>query len=271
MFSVNNNLMEGNIPEYFANMPNLQNLDLYSNYFSGSIPAKLAQCDNWKIWQPHYDILPQNNGMLTIEENALYTSTDYSKDGEVFILQKHSIGNGVKLVLMGDFFVDTDMNPGGVYETKMKEAMEYYFSIEPFLSLREYFDVIGIKAVSKHNQINYESAFSTNTITLGSTFDSDKDKCMKFAQKAISNDNLDDVSVIMVLNVFSPYSQADLFGNNFSIAYCPLDEQLQTDKYMVNHEANGHGFGLLADEYLNGIIYFRLVSLYYKDMDFMGK
>ena len=41
----------------------------------------------------------------------------------------------------------------------MKEAMEHYFSIEPFGSLREYFDVVAIKAVSKHSQLNQECAF----------------------------------------------------------------------------------------------------------------
>lgn len=243
------NNLEGTVLEEFADLPLLADLSLQMNRLSGSVPARLVQCDNWKVWQPDLTIIPQQEGSLTVEVESLYTSTDYSKDGEVFTLQKHSKGNGIKLVIMGDLFVDTDMNPEGVYETRMKEAMEHYFSMEPFGSLREYFDVVAIKAVSKHNQLNQECAFSTNTKS-GNIFHGDMDKCMRYAQKAIGNDNLDNVSVIMTLNVYSAVSQAFHFDNGFSIAYCPLDRNLQVSAYMVHHEANGHGFGYLLDEYI---------------------
>ena len=81
-------------------------------------------------------------------------------------------------------------------------------------------------------------------------FYGDMDKCMRYAQKAIGDDNLDNVSVIMALNVYAGMSQAFLYNNGFSIAYCPLDRNLQVSAYMVHHEANGHGFGYLLDEYI---------------------
>ena len=243
------NNLEGSVPEEFADLPLLTDLSLQMNRLSGSVPARLLQCDNWKVWQPDFSIIPQQEWRLTVEVESLYTSTDYSKDGEIFTLQEHSKGNGIKLVIMGDLFVDTDMNPEGVYETRMKEAMEHYFSMEPFGSLREYFDVVAIKAVSKHSQLNQECAFSTNTRS-GNIFYGDMDKCMRYAQKAIGNDNLDNVSVIMALNVYSEVSQAFHFDNGFSIAYCPLDRNLQVSADMVHHEANGHGFGYLLDEYI---------------------
>ena len=65
------------------------------------------------------------------------------KDGEITIMQIHSKGSGIKLVLMGDLFVDKDMGEGGKYETLMKLAMENVFSIEPVKSLRDYFDVFA--------------------------------------------------------------------------------------------------------------------------------
>lgn len=64
---------------------------------------------------------------------------------------------------MGDLFVDIDMETDGVYEQQMKKAVDLYFSVEPFKSLRELYDIVTIKAVSKHNILNKESAFSTNT------------------------------------------------------------------------------------------------------------
>lgn len=163
--SVPNNNLEGSIPAFFANMPNLEHLELRMNHFRGCIPAELLQCNNWKIWQPSRNIIIQKGEyILPLDENSLYTSTDYSRDGEIFMLQEHTKGKSIKIVLLGDLFVDKDMNSGGLYEIKMKEAMEQFFSVEPFKSLREYFDVISIKAVSKHDQLNYECAFSSNTL-----------------------------------------------------------------------------------------------------------
>ena len=43
-----------------------------------------------------------------------YTSTDYSKDGEVMTLQKATFGKGINLVFMGDAYVDKDMGKGGL-------------------------------------------------------------------------------------------------------------------------------------------------------------
>ena len=142
------NQLEGSIPECFANLSNLVDLDLYGNCLSGIVPEKLLQHPNWKKWDPELDILSQRPGYILQIEN-LYASTDFSKDGEVVALQTHSKGNGITIVMMGDQFVDTDMENDGLYETKMKETMEHYFSIEPFKSLRELFDVIMIKAVSE--------------------------------------------------------------------------------------------------------------------------
>ena len=249
------NQLEGSIPECFAYMPNLVDLDLYGNCFSGIVPEKLLQHPNWKKWDPELDILPQRpNYILQIE--SLYASTDFSKNGEVVTLQTHSKGNGITIVMMGDQFVDTDMENGDLYETKMKEAMEHYFSIEPFKSLRELFDVIMIKAVSKNNMMTGETAFSSK---ITDNFVIDIDKCMKYAQKAIRKENLDNVQVIMVQNCYVPIAITFLFQNGFSIANCPLGKG-NTDpndlahpnsaRTLTLHEAGGHGFGYLLDEYL---------------------
>lgn len=68
-------------------------------------------------WDPELDILSQRPGYILQIEN-LYASTDFSKDGEVVALQTHSKGNGITIVMMGDQFVDTDMENDGLYETK---------------------------------------------------------------------------------------------------------------------------------------------------------
>ena len=254
---LNGNNLEGNLPESMGKMSNLKFFYASDNRLSGNIPKKVLDHPNWKYWNPEQYIFEQQSGYkLTVNPKDLYASTDYSMDGEVSILQTHTKGNGIKIVIMGDQFVDMDMVSGGFYETKAKETMEHYFSIEPFKSLRELFDVIMIKAVSKNNMMTGETAFSSKVT---SNFEIDKDKCMEYAKKAIRRDNLDNVQVIMVQNCYVPIANTFLYQNGFSIANCPFGTG-NTDsnnlahpnsaRSLTLHEAGGHGFGYLLDEYL---------------------
>lgn len=150
---------------------------------------------------------------------------------------------------MGDAFVDTDMEAGGKYETMMKKAMESYFSVEPFQSLREYYDVVGIKAVSKNDWIGKETVFEVKYGD-GTYISGNNDKCMEYAQKALNVNDIEDVQVITVLNDVKYAGTCHMYSNGFSIAYCPyVNNSNQSFGEMIHHEANGHGFGFLGDEY----------------------
>lgn len=238
-FWVNNNNLTGTLPKGIAELPLLESLEVQQNRLSGAIPIELYQCSQWSNWDSARKIYPQQDGYILYPENY-YESTDYSKDGEVKILQMHSKGNGIKLVLMGDFFVDIDMNEGGFYDSMMEEAMEDYFSIEPFKSLREYFDVISIKAVSKHNWLGGESAFGT---TIDWSYQ--EDECMKYAQKAVGGDNINDIQIILLVNMDSFGGQGGL-----GIAFCAFQRDSHKDlKSTINHES-GHAFAKIHDEYI---------------------
>lgn len=183
------NNLSGSIPEWIADLPLLKSCNLAYNFFSGAISTKITQTPNWNLWAAEYSIIPQKNDYNLLVD--YYTSTDFSKDGEVVILQTHTKGKGIKLVLIGDLFLDTDMDFDGVYEMRMKEAMEIFFSIEPTKSLQELFDVICIKAVSKNNYLGGETALSTNTTKNGIwTFEFDSDNVRKYVQKAIGMSSL---------------------------------------------------------------------------------
>lgn len=63
--------------------------------------------------------------------------------------------------MMGDGFVDQEL-ADGTYRRVMEKAMENLFTEEPVKSLREYFDVFMINAVSENNDfgMGYKTAFS---------------------------------------------------------------------------------------------------------------
>ena len=250
---VGNNL-EGNLPESIGDLENLQFFYALGNRLSGDIPKKVLNHPNWKYWNPEQYILEQQSGYkLTIRPEDLYASTDYSKDGEISILQTHTKGNGIKVIIMGDQFVDKDMVSGGLYETKAKETIEHYFSIEPFKSLRDFFDVILIKAVSKNDQMSGETAFSTEWIyddSFGTyNFTMDRKRCMEYAQTALKDNDLDNIQIIIMQNCYVNNAITYLYANGFSIANCPYTQGEIDGINKIYHEANGHGFGFLHDEY----------------------
>lgn len=247
---ISRNNIEGNLPEGLAELTNLTEIWLRDNRLQGQIPSKIIQSPLWNTWNPGQTILPQQKGYILYVGNHI--STDFSKDKETFILQTHTKGNGINLVLMGDAFIDVDMESGGKYETMMKKAMESYFSIEPFNSLREYYDVIGIKAVSKNDAIGLETVFETTYAEgSGSTrIRGNNDKCLEYASTALQTTVLNNVQIIVILNDSKWGGTCYLYTNGCSISYSPYiynsDEQFRIN---INHEANGHGFGFLGDEY----------------------
>ncbi len=246
--SLSSNNLEGEIPEELANLHLLESLDLSVNRLSGFIPFELTECERWDSWNPLLRILPQQHG-YTLFVKGSYESTDFSKDGEIVILQTHTKGNGIKVVLMGDLFVDTDMESGGKYEIVMQKAMEAYFSKEPFRSLREYFDVISIKAVSKHNWMSGETALG---FIFSPTLWGDHEKCWEYALKAINKNSLDNVQTVVVLNIPTGSAGYCLRSEN-SIGVVSFGENMDVDFVdFLNHEACGHGFGLFGDDYCYG-------------------
>lgn len=195
--------------------------------------------------------LPEFVHSLFGEPEKPYISSDYSKDGQVLTLQKAIVGEGIDIVFMGDGFVDKDMAADGKYETRMKEAMEHFFSIEPIKSFRNRFNVFCVKAVSKNEGIskNGQTVFSTNYGD-GTEINGDDNKCFEYALKVSSITERSNTFIVTVLNDVKYAGTCYMYGDNASIAYCPfVANNQQAFSEIIHHEAVGHGFGKLADEY----------------------
>lgn len=77
---------------------------------------------------------------------------DDPKNG-IIILQEGSKGNGSYIVIMGDGYSKRHFVPGGNYEVIMRQAYEDFFSVEPYVSLKEYFNVYYINVLSNDDHI----------------------------------------------------------------------------------------------------------------------
>lgn len=167
-----------------------------------------------------------------------YKSTDYSRDGEVLTLQQASVGKGIDLVFMGDMYVDTLLVTGGQYEKDMREAMECFFGIEPYRTLRDRFNVYAVKVVSPNGHDGNEHKFNFNS-----------ELVFEYVQK-IPNVDMDNVTVT-VLDYNPNFSflvsgETGMWESGASIAW--IKEGGPSS--IICHETGGHGFAKLLDEYI---------------------
>ena len=188
-------------------------------------------------------------------------SVDFSEDGKIDTLQQHAKGEGIPIVLMGDGFVDQEL-ADGTYRRVMEKAMENLFTEEPVKSLREYFDVFMINAVSENNDfgMGYKTAFSCKLAGGNSTVIKGDDVSVQvYVGKVLKEEKKRNSLAVVVLNT-SVYAGTTYLGYQdgngkfieFAIAYCPVIETLESEHFrqVLVHEAVGHGFGKLEDEYV---------------------
>lgn len=188
------------------------------------------------------------------------TQYDYQYgEDEIITLQKASKGNrgGINLVFLGDGFDGKDISEGK-YMAAMQEQVENFFGIEPYKTYRDYFNVYTAIAVSPEtgigtiNSIRY-AKFET-TFTGGVGLRCDYKAAFEYALQmpTVNRDNLNESLIIMVPNSTDYGGICQMWDNGSAIAFCPMSTYgypLDT-RGVIQHEAGGHGFGKLGDEYI---------------------
>lgn len=199
-----------------------------------------------------YDLAPFISSLFgDLDPN--YESTDYSKDGEVLTLQKATVGKGINIVLLGDAYVDKDMVAGGHFESMMNSVMEEFFAIEPYKSFRNWFNVYTVKAVSKNCMIGEgkETVFRSSQ-EIGRTLTGNVDKCFEYALKVPGITSKENLTIITMVNNYSGgASTTGVYAYNSGVSFVSTYNDLVSFYGdIVRHEGCGHGFGHLADEYV---------------------
>lgn len=170
----------------------------------------------------------------------LYTSTDYSRDGEVVTLQKATKGKGINLVFLGEGFVDKDMGDNGLYEQVMRSAVDQYFAYEPLKSFRDRFNAYCVKVVSPNAE------FLSNAVH---RINEDNAVCFEYASKVpgLENAPYQMVSVIYNKGCNGRSYTVMYYGDRSYVGY-----MMSGVNEVLNHEVCGHGLGRLMDEYVEG-------------------
>ena len=198
---------------------------------------------------------PDDSG--TSEPDSLYTSTDYSDDGQVILLQRATVGNGIDIVFMGDGYSDRQI-AGGDYESDIDRAVRYFFSVEPYASLRDHFNLYCVKVVSPNE--GYDEGGTTaleGYFGEGTRVGGNHSKVLKYALKAVGESRMDEATIVVMMNrryyAGTCYMYAapalNYYGSGTSIAFFGLGTNNVMLSQLIHHEAGGHGFAKLADEY----------------------
>ena len=244
------NKLTGTIPESIMNLTQLDHFSIYQNQLDGVLSEKLYYSD-W--WVTRYFRMDQQEGYGLKFEN-FYESTDFSRDGEVRQLQKHRKGPGFKIVISADGFSDR-MIADGKFDMMVNKAVEAFFAEEPYKSLRDYFDVYSVIAVSKNELIAYDLAFETTFNAYGSVYgiETNYKKMNEYIRKVsdLQGDLTTTVGLVLINKnngCVGPFTY--MYDDGYALSVVGAG-----DDGNVKHEAGGHGFGKLADEYYNNSSY----------------
>ena len=180
--------------------------------------------------------------------------TEYS-DGEVITLNTATKGPGIDIVFIGDGYDAKDIAKG-TFKQNTEDGFKHFFGIEPYSTYKDYFNVYAV--VSKSDDSGIGTVNTVIDTKFGSYFTQnrikapDPDKCFKWAKRADASMDLSKSLVIMLMNTSTYEGVTMMYGDGSAIVCCPVS----TDAYpydfrgIIQHEAGGHGFGKLGDEYI---------------------
>ena len=183
-------------------------------------------------------------------------------DGDVVTLQEASKGSGVNVVLMGDCFDAKDISEGK-YLKAVRDAYGYFFDIEPYLTYKEYFNVYGVFGMSPDSGMG-----TVNTIRdarFGSQYsliekvDPNYQAVFAAACLAPIDDDVSRTLIILIENTTDYSGKCAMWGDGSAVAIVAMstDPAPYDFRGVVHHEAGGHGFGKLADEYIHHNVFLK--------------
>lgn len=194
--------------------------------------------------------------------SCVVSQYDYEHEEDSYLtLQKATKGNrgGIDIVFVGDGYDGEDIANGN-YLNLVKEQTEHFFGLEPYQSLRDYFNVYVTFPLSQEKGVNTMNTYVNNHfgtlygyIGEGSNDQllTEDDDVRSYVEEHITLSNGLDNSLIILMPNSTAYlgvSYHTWYGSPISI--CPPSERPypQDTRGVIQHEAGGHGFARLGDE-----------------------
>lgn len=206
----------------------------------------------------------QDSIIFSLEDGAYTTyctveQYDYKyEENETVTLQTASKGKGIDLFWVGDGFDAQDI-AGGTYLKMIEQQVEYFFGIEPYKTYRGYFNVHATIALSQESGIG--TLNTLRDVKFHSTLADCKTRMVVYPEQVeaymaqysgASADVLSRSLVTVCLNTSLYEGVCYMYPGGAATAFCPLSTEAYPydARGIVQHEAGGHGFGKLGDEYI---------------------
>lgn len=189
---------------------------------------------------------------------------DYQHDEDSQLqLQRHTKGRGINIVFIGDGYDAKDISKEN-YLNDVREGMEYFFAIEPYKTYKDYFDVYVDfplsyeSGVCSNVNIWHTTKFDTTYgAGVGGRLKVNFDDMMSYVLNdvtgtVVTGGNVNQTSIITILNSDVYEGLTCLWATGAAIAAVPHSRYGYPNDYrgLIQHEAGGHGFGKLDDEYV---------------------
>ena len=213
---------------------------------------------------------------ITLIQKAYGTSLSkvyYANGQKVALNQANAPGcpDYFNIVILGDGYKKKDLAVGGKFERSARSAMDTFFAIEPYKTFMNRFNVYMASYESAEEGTDVRSAGITkdtyfNTYCQGggntASYVSDATPVINAVKAVVGNGDAQYYRTIAIVLVntdeqagstgypFRDYKSG--FVNGYaSFAIAVLAANSTGTNGLVKHEAGGHAFGRLADEYFN--------------------
>ena len=186
--------------------------------------------------------------------------SQYEEDASL-TLQSATKGKGINLVFIGDGYDAKDI-ADGTYLADMQQQVEYFFDAEPYKTYRDYFNVYTAFAMSYESGIGTMNTlrdvkFRTMTVSSSGRITTDFDAALFYAvdNTPVAESDIDALTCVLTPNTTVYDGITKMWSGDrggAAVAICPKskDDYPYDARGLVQHEAGGHGFGKLADEYI---------------------
>lgn len=189
---------------------------------------------------------------------------EYDEDG-VIPMQQATRGNngGIDILFVGDGY-DAEDIANGTYYNDMQEEMTYFFAVEPYKTYRNYFNVSAAVAMSYESGV-VDSPDKWRNTKFGVTWGAGNNGRLSvpfedigsYVLQNVTNCPITTANVGRSLIICVPNSDAyegltALYSDGSAIAVCPMSKLGYPNdaRGLIQHEAGGHGWAKLDDEYI---------------------
>ena len=266
------------IPEFSWNAPEVSQGNEIKYYFeiSENVPGNWSQPEEitYRVFYPEA-LLAQNrtyHWRVVAEDidgsrstSATYSFTTGSNsvplDGTYTIALTSAKASPSEIIFLGDGYTPNDYVAGGKFDSDVSEGITALFDVEPFKSYKEYFKIYKMAAYSRESgasvaqnikDTKFSTLFEGGTSTSATT---DTSLVSEYASKIPGMaDKLNNVLIVVISNIDRYAGTAYLPPKGGTIAIIPVSRQTggwNDYASIMIHEAGGHGFGWLADEYID--------------------